>query len=58
MVRPKKYRNFRLTDAEVEHLTTINNTRTTAAQKVKRAKILLLRSKGMSIEGRKSEYKR
>ncbi|MDW7663159.1 MAG: helix-turn-helix domain-containing protein, partial [Bacillota bacterium] len=48
MARPKKYGNFSLTDAEVEHLTTITNTRTAEAQKVQRAKILLLSSKGMS----------
>lgn len=48
MARPKKYGNFKLTDAEVEHLTTITNTRTAEAQKVQRAKILLLSSEGMS----------
>lgn len=48
MARPKKYGNSRLTDAEVERLTTITNTRTAEAQKVQRAKILLLSSEGMS----------
>lgn len=48
MARPKKYGNSSLTDAEVERLTTITNTRTAEAQKVQRAKILLLSSEGMS----------
>lgn len=48
MARPKKYGNFKLTDDEIENLTTITNTRTAAAQKVQRAKILLLSSAGMS----------
>jgi transposase len=37
-----------LTDEEVKYLTTITNTRTEEAQKVQRAKILLLSSAGMS----------
>jgi len=48
MARPKKYGKFELTDSEVEYLTTITNTRTAEAQKVQRAKILLLSSAGMS----------
>ncbi len=48
MARPKKYGNSRLADAEVERLITITNTRTAEAQKVQRAKILLLSSEGMS----------
>lgn len=51
MARPKKYGNSRLTDTEVERLTTITNTRTAEAQKVQRAKILLLSSEGMSNVG-------
>lgn len=48
MARPKKYGSFKLTDEEVKYLTTITNTRTEEAQKVQRAKILLLSSAGMS----------
>ena len=48
MARPKNYGNSRLADAEVERLITITNTRTAEAQKVQRAKILLLSSEGMS----------
>jgi transposase len=48
MARPKKYGNFELTDEEIKFLTTITNTRTEEAQKVQRAKILLLSSSGMS----------
>jgi transposase len=48
MARPKKYGGFELTDSEVEYLTTITNTRTAEAQKVQRAKILLLSFAGMS----------
>ena len=48
MGRPKKYGRFELTDKEVEYLTTLTNTRTAEAQKVQRAKILLLSSVGMS----------
>ena len=42
MGRSKKYGKFELTDEEVKFLTTITNTRTEEAQKVQRAKILLL----------------
>lgn len=48
MARPKKYGRFELTDKEVEYLTNITNTRTEEAQRVQRAKILLLSSAGMS----------
>ena len=48
MARPKKYGRFELTDEEVKYLTTITNTRTEEAQKVQRAKIMLLSSAGMS----------
>lgn len=48
MARPKKYGKLKLTDDEVNYLTTITNTRTEEAQKVQRAKILLLSSSGMS----------
>lgn len=48
MARPKKYGRFELTDKEVEYLTNITNTRTEEAQRVQRAKILLLSSVGMS----------
>jgi transposase len=48
MARPKKYGKFELTDSEAEYLTTLTNTRTAEAQKVQRAKILLLSSGGMS----------
>lgn len=48
MARPKKYGSFELTDKEVEYLTKITNTRTEEAQRVQRAKILLLSSVGMS----------
>jgi transposase len=48
MARPKKYGSFELTEEEVKFLTTITNTRTEEAQKVQRAKILLLTSAGMS----------
>jgi transposase len=48
MARPKKYGRFELTDQEVEYLTKITNTRTEEAQRVQRAKILLLSSVGMS----------
>lgn len=48
MARPKKYGSFKLTEAEIEHLTAITNTRTAEAQKVQRAKILLLSSEAMS----------
>lgn len=48
MARPKKYGNFKLNEAEIEYLTVITNTRTAEAQKVQRAKILLLSSEGMS----------
>lgn len=48
MARPKKYGKFVLTYEEVKYLTTITNTRTEEAQKVQRAKILLLSSSGMS----------
>ena len=48
MARPKKYGRFELTDSEVEYLTNITNMRTAEAQKVQRAKILLLSSDGMS----------
>lgn len=48
MGRPKKYGRFELTEEEVEYLTTLTNTRTAEAQKVQRAKILLLSSSGMS----------
>jgi transposase len=47
MARPKKYGRFTLSEDEVEYLTTITNTRTAEAQKVQRAKILLLSSAGM-----------
>ena len=48
MARPKKYGRFELTDEEVRYLTTIANTRTEEARKVRRAKILLFSSAGMS----------
>ncbi|MBU7006232.1 IS630 family transposase [Phosphitispora fastidiosa] len=48
MARPKKYGRFELTDQEVKYLTNITNTRTEEAQRVQRAKILLLSSAGMS----------
>lgn len=48
MARPKKYGRFELTDKEVEYLTNITKTRTEEAQRVQRAKILLLSSVGMS----------
>jgi transposase len=48
MARPKKYGQFVLADSEVEYLTTLTNTRTAEAQRVQRAKILLLSSAGMS----------
>lgn len=48
MARPKKYGRFELTDEEVEYLTNITNTRTEEAQRVQRAKILLLSSAGIS----------
>lgn len=48
MGRPKKYGNFELTDEETEYLTKLINTRTAEAQKVQRAKILLLSIGGMS----------
>lgn len=48
MARPKKYGRFELADEEAEYLTNITNTRTAEAQKVQRAKILLLSSDGMS----------
>ena len=48
MARPKKYGRFELTEREIEELTTITNTRTAEAQKVQRAKILLLSAAGMS----------
>jgi transposase len=48
MGRPKKYGRFELTEKEVEYLTALTNTRTAEAQKVQRAKILLLSSVGMS----------
>lgn len=48
MARPKKYGRFELTDSEIEYLTNITNMRTAEAQKVQRAKILLLSSAGMS----------
>jgi hypothetical protein len=48
MARPKKYGRFELTEREIEGLTTITNTRTAEAQKVQRAKILLLSAAGMS----------
>lgn len=48
MGRAKKYGNFELTEEEVKYLTTITNTRTEEAQKVQRAKILLLSLSGMS----------
>ena len=47
MARPKKYGRFTLSEDEVGYLTTITNTRTAEAQKVQRAKILLLSSAGM-----------
>ena len=47
MARPKKYGRFTLSEDEVEYLTAITNTRTAEAQKVQRAKILLLSSAGM-----------
>ena len=47
MARPKKYGRFVLPNDEGEYLTTITNTRTAEAQKVQRAKILLLSSAGM-----------
>lgn len=47
MARPKKYGRFVLPEDEVKYLTTITNTRTAEAQKVQRAKILLLSSAGM-----------
>lgn len=47
MARPKKYGKFTLSEDEVEYLTAITNTRTAEAQKVQRAKILLLSSVGM-----------
>jgi transposase len=47
MARPKKYGQFVLPEDEVKYLTTITNTRTAEAQKVQRAKILLLSSAGM-----------
>jgi len=48
MARPKKYGNNKLSDAEIETLIAITNTRTEEAQKVQRAKILLLNTDGMS----------
>lgn len=48
MARPKKYGSSSLTEEEIERLTTIINTRTAEAQKVQRAKIILLSSEGMS----------
>lgn len=48
MGRPKKYGSFELTEKEVEYLTDLTNTRTAEAQKVQRAKILLLSSVGIS----------
>lgn len=48
MARPKKYDCFKLTESEIEYLTAVTNTRTAEAQKVQRAKILLLSSQGMS----------
>jgi len=48
MARPKKYNSFKLTEEEIEYLTTITNIRTEEAQRVQRAKILLLSSFGMS----------
>lgn len=48
MARTKKYSSFKLTDEEVKCLTAITNTRTEEAQKVQRAKILLLSAAGMS----------
>lgn len=48
MARPKKYGNFKLSETEIEYLTEITNMRTAEAQKVQRAKILLLSSEGMS----------
>jgi len=47
MARPKKYGQYVLPEDEVEYLTAITNTRTAEAQKVQRAKILLLSSAGM-----------
>jgi transposase len=48
MARSKKYGRFELTEREIEELTTITNTRTAEAQKVQRAKTLLLSAAGMS----------
>jgi transposase len=48
MARPKKYGTFALSDEEIEYLTAVTNMRTEEAQKVQRAKILLLSSAGMS----------
>ena len=48
MARPKKYGQYALTDSEVDYLTALTNIRTAEAQKVQRAKILLLSSAGMS----------
>lgn len=48
MARPKKYGSFELKDEEIKYLTTLINTRTAEAQKVQRAKILLLSAEGMS----------
>jgi transposase len=48
MGRAKKYNSLELTDEEIKNLTIITNTRTEEAQKVQRAKILLLSSSGMS----------
>lgn len=48
MARPKKYGNSKLSDAEVERLTVITNIRTAEAQKIQRAKILLLSTGGIS----------
>lgn len=48
MARPKKYGQFELTEREIQELTTITNTRTAEAQRVQRAKILLLSAAGMN----------
>ena len=48
MGRSKKYGNTKLTEAEIETLITITNMRTEEAQKVQRAKILLLNADGMN----------
>jgi len=48
MARTKKYDSTQLTDEEKVYLTTVSMTRTEEAQKVQRAKILMLSAAGMS----------